>query len=113
MRNMNGRIRHHGGSVHFWTERRYGGLLTHGHSGIDAAAPGAMQMDELDEQTRANMDVALEEICREMKHGGDHESRKFIAERLMQCAREGRTSLADLNSVARRALLELVNRKSA
>jgi hypothetical protein len=74
---------------------------------------GETRMDELDEQTRANMDVVLEKICREMPHGGDHDSRKFIAERLMHSAREGRISLADLNSVARRALLELVNRKSA
>jgi hypothetical protein len=69
-------------------------------------------MDEFDDRTRANMDVVLEEICREMPHGGDHESRRFVAERLIECAREGRTSLAELNSVARRALLELVNRKA-
>ena len=70
-------------------------------------------MDDFDDRTRANMDVVLEEICREMKHGGDHESRKFIAERLMESARGGRSSLADLNSAARRALLELVNRKAS
>ena len=70
-------------------------------------------MDEFDDRTRANMDVVLEEICQQMAHGGDHESRKFIAERLIEAAREGRTSLTELNSVARRALLELVNRKSA
>ena len=69
-------------------------------------------MDEFDDRTRANMDVVLEEICREMANGGDHESRKFIAERLIDSAREGRTSLAELTSVARRALLELVNRKA-
>jgi len=69
-------------------------------------------MDEFDDRTRANMDVVLEEICREMPHGGDHESRRFIAERLIESAREGRTSLTELNSVARRALLELVNRKA-
>jgi hypothetical protein len=69
-------------------------------------------MDEFDDHTRANMDVVLEEICREMIHGGDHESRRFIAERLIESAREGRTSLTELNSVARRALLELVNRKA-
>ena len=70
-------------------------------------------MDGFDDRTKANMDVVLEEICREMAHGGDHESRKFIAERLIECAREGRASLGELNSAARRALLELVNRKSA
>ena len=69
-------------------------------------------MDEFDDRTSANMDVVLEEICREMTHGGDHDSRRFIAERLMECAREGRTTLAELNSAARRALLELVNRKA-
>jgi hypothetical protein len=70
-------------------------------------------MDEFDDRTRANMDVALEEVCREMTHGGDHESRRFIAQRLIGCAREGRTSLAELNGAARRALLELVNRKAS
>ena len=69
-------------------------------------------MDEFDDRTRANMDVVLEEICREMPHGGNHESRRFVAERLIECAREGRTSLTELNSAARRALLELVNRKA-
>jgi hypothetical protein len=48
-----------------------------------------------------------------MAHGGDHDSRRFIAERLIESARGGRTSLTELNSVARRALLELTNRKSA
>ena len=70
-------------------------------------------MDEFDDHTRANMDVALEEVCQEMTHGGDHASRRFIAERLIECAREGRSSLTELNSVARRALLELVNRKAS
>jgi hypothetical protein len=70
-------------------------------------------MDEFDDRTRANMDVALEEVCQEMTHGCDHENRRFIAQRLIECAREGRTSLAELKGVARRALLELVNRKSA
>jgi hypothetical protein len=70
-------------------------------------------MDEFDDHARANMDVALEEVCQEMTHGGDHASRRFIAERLIECAREGRSSLTELNSVARRALLELVNRKAS
>ena len=69
-------------------------------------------MDDFDDRTRANMDVVLEEICREMPHGGDHECRKFIAARMIECAREGHTSLVELNSVARRALLELTNRKA-
>jgi hypothetical protein len=70
-------------------------------------------MDEFDDCTRANMNAVLEEICQEMMHGGDHESRKFIAGRLIEAARDGRASPADLNTVARRALLELVNRKAS
>ena len=70
-------------------------------------------MTELSERTKANMDVVLEETCRQLPHGGDHDSRRFIAERLIECAREGRTTLAELNSAARRALLELVNRKAS
>ena len=35
-------------------------------------------MDEFDHRTMAHMDIVLEEICRELKHGGDHESRYTI-----------------------------------
>lgn len=70
-------------------------------------------MDEFDHRTMVNMDMALEEICRQMKYGGDHESRKFVAEKLMACARDGRTGLAELNIAARQALLDLNGRKTA
>jgi hypothetical protein len=33
------------------------------------------------------MDVVLDEICAELPRGDDHDSRKFIAEPLMQAAR--------------------------
>jgi hypothetical protein len=49
-------------------------------------------MVEFSERTQANMDVVLEEVCAELPNGGDHESRKFIAEQLIQCARSGRTT---------------------
>ncbi len=71
-------------------------------------------MDEFDERTKANMDVVLDAICTELPHGGDHESRKFIAEQLMQAARGGKTTLGELTYVSRRALIQLQNRpKSA
>ena len=56
------------------------------------------------------MDVVLDEICRELPHGGDHESRKFVAEQLMQAARDGKTALGELTYVGRRALVQLQNR---
>jgi hypothetical protein len=36
-------------------------------------------MTGIDERTAANMRVVLEQVCRDLPHGGDHESRKHIA----------------------------------
>ena len=58
-------------------------------------------------RTQTDMDAVLELVCRELPHGGRHEERKYIAERLIKCARSGRTTLEDLQIVARRALLDL------
>jgi hypothetical protein len=71
-------------------------------------------MMKLDERAFANMDVVLEEVCRGLsRYGGDHESRKYIATKLIQAAKEGNTTLGDLEAVARKALAELTQRKSA
>jgi hypothetical protein len=71
-------------------------------------------MVEFSERTQANMDVVLEEVCAELPDGGDHESRKFIAEQLIQCARSGRTTLGELMYTARRAIVQLEkNQRSA
>jgi hypothetical protein len=65
-------------------------------------------MTELSEQTKANMDVVLEQTCRQLPHGGDHDSRKFIAERLIEAAQSGHSTLGELGIVARRALADFV-----
>lgn len=65
-------------------------------------------MPELSERTKANMDVVLEETCRQLPHGGDHDSRRFIAERLIEAAQTGHATLGELGIVARRALAELL-----
>jgi hypothetical protein len=44
-------------------------------------------MARLDERTRANLDAALEEACRGLRHGGDA-LRKKVAERLLRNARK-------------------------
>jgi hypothetical protein len=60
------------------------------------------------------MDVALEEACRELPHGGDHAVRKKVAQKLLQSARKGNTSLTGLSVVAQSALIEATKqRKSA
>jgi len=70
-------------------------------------------LSDLDQRTQADIDVLLELVCRELPHGGRHEDRKYIAERLIECAGSGRTTLEDLRTVARRALLDLPHKKSA
>jgi hypothetical protein len=70
-------------------------------------------MTKIDERTAANMDVVLEQVCRELPHGGDHERRKRIAQKLLQSAKKGNVTLDGLRNVASRALSELSEQKSA
>lgn len=69
-------------------------------------------MIELSERTKANMDVVLEETCRQLPHGGNHDSRRFIAERLIEAAQSGHSTLGELGIVARRALAEITGKGS-
>lgn len=70
-------------------------------------------MKNVNERTAANMEVALEEVCRSMRHGGDHTTRKRIARKLLHEAQHGSTTLADFIAVGRRALHEISVRRSA
>ncbi len=69
-------------------------------------------MNGLSDRAMANLDVVLEEACRSLPHGGDHELRKSIAQKLLDSAVAGNTTLAGLTEVARAALTEAM-RKSA
>ena len=68
-------------------------------------------MTKFDERTVANMEVALEEAFAGMIHGGDHESRKHVAKRLIQGARRGSVTLEALRAVAREAFDQLSARR--
>jgi hypothetical protein len=70
-------------------------------------------MAKLDDRTIANMEVALEKACSRFPNGGDHESRKYVAQKLMLSARKGNTTLGGLDVVAHRAVQELSKSKSA
>jgi hypothetical protein len=70
-------------------------------------------MTVLDDRTLANMDVVLEEACRNFPNGGDHETRKYIAQKLKLSARKGNTTLGGLSAVAQSAIQELSKRHSA
>ncbi|UQR62372.1 hypothetical protein LRP30_37385 [Bradyrhizobium sp. C-145] len=69
-------------------------------------------MTELDDRTMANLDVVLDEVCRSLPHGGDHELRKQIAEKLLESAKNGNRTLAALTEVGKAALAE-ATKKSA
>lgn len=60
----------------------------------------------------ANLDIVLEDVCRSLPHGGDHELRRQIAEKLLDSAIAGNKTLAGLTEVAKAALAE-VTKKSA
>jgi hypothetical protein len=71
-------------------------------------------MQKFDDRTTANLDVVLEDVCRGLpNNGGDHETRKFIARRLIWAARHGDKTLGGLNMVARRALQRFLRGRAA
>ena len=70
-------------------------------------------MTGIDERTTANMDIALEEVFAGVPHGGDHESRKHVAKKLIQSAKKGNVTLDGLRAVARDASQLLLTRRSA
>lgn len=61
-------------------------------------------MTKLDDRTMATLDVVLEEVCRSLPHGGDHQLRKWIAERLLDSAIKGNKTVEGLTEVAKAAL---------
>jgi hypothetical protein len=71
-------------------------------------------MGNIDQRTRARLDLVPDEVCRQWsRYGGDHESRKYIAEHLIAAARAGKVGLDDLRAVADKALVDITTRKSA
>ena len=71
-------------------------------------------MTKLDQRTIANMDVVLESVCRSLPNcGGDHATRKYVAQKLIQSAKKGNTTLGSLELVGRRALQEITQRSTS
>jgi hypothetical protein len=62
-------------------------------------------MRRFDERTEANLDVVLEDVSGRFPTAVcDHESRKFIAARLLRAAQRGKRTLGAPDVVARRAM---------
>ena len=57
-------------------------------------------------RTRLYMERVLEQTCRPLASGGDHDLRAFIARRLATAADAGWTTLGELGIVARKALVD-------
>jgi hypothetical protein len=70
-------------------------------------------MAKLDDRTIANMKVALDRACASFPYGGDHETRKHIAQKLKRSANEGNITLGGLCVVAHSALQEMSKPQSA
>jgi hypothetical protein len=66
-------------------------------------------MGEFAERVQANMDMVLDQVCAELPNGGDHETRRSIAEQLIEAARAGKTTLGELTTAGRRAIVYLKN----
>ena len=60
-----------------------------------------------DRRTMAAMEVALEKACACWPNGGQHNPRKRVAKRIIQCAKAGSTSLGALIEAGERAIVQL------
>jgi hypothetical protein len=64
--------------------------------------------EEFGEKTIGHMDIALERSCKLMPEFLEtHKARKYVAERIVQCAKTHTTTLAGLTEAGRRAVAEL------
>jgi len=61
-------------------------------------------------RTVANMVAALERVCRDTPLGEQHDVRKRVAEGILRCAKNGRTTLGALTVAGERALARIPER---
>lgn len=63
---------------------------------------------EFDDRTAANMEAALERVCRRLPADRqDHATRRFVAERIIDAARKGHRTLDEFISAGMQALSQL------
>jgi hypothetical protein len=67
-----------------------------------------MIAESFDLRTMANMEVALERICKVLATGGEqHAARRHIASKILACAESGKRTLGGLTEAGRVAASEL------
>jgi hypothetical protein len=68
--------------------------------------------EQFSERTISHMDIALERACSRLPEAfAHHGARKFVAERIVECAKIRTQTLGGLTEAARRAVAELVMRE--
>lgn len=72
-----------------------------------------MIVESFDSRTLAAMDFALERACETLAVGGKHETRRYIARKILACARRGDTTLVGLTEAGRLAASEVGARAQA
>ena len=70
-----------------------------------------MIIDHFNDRTIANMEVALERACRRLPSGSDkHQTRRLIANKIVECANRGNTTLGRLTEAGYAAAKQLTAR---
>jgi len=83
-------------------QQRIGELSSSDRMAGDVAA---MLASEFNDRTFANMEVALQRACARLSpEFDDHKTRKVIAQKIIECARRGQTSLSQLTAAGADAL---------
>jgi hypothetical protein len=67
-------------------------------------------MNDLDRRIVAKMEFVLDEIFEGVPHGGDHESRKYVAEMLLKRVKKENVTLDELRTAGRDASQQLSTR---
>jgi len=60
--------------------------------------------EAFDVRTLANMNVALERVCKKAANGEAHPIRERIARQIIRCASNGKTTLGELTAAGQRAI---------
>ncbi|MDE2064858.1 MAG: hypothetical protein KGJ00_20845, partial [Bradyrhizobium sp.] len=55
---------------------------------------------------KARLEFVLEQVFANLSHGGDHETRAFVGQRLLKAAQAGIVKSDDLERIAGEALLD-------
>lgn len=73
-----------------------------------------MIAESFDPRTLANMEVALERACKALPLGSEqHEARRHVANRIVECAESGDRTLGGLTEAGRAAASEFTLLQSA